>query len=127
MFAGYNYPETITISNNGGANNYWPFVAGEYHRKPRKGEDLTHEERLFWTQDKSEGGNLLYYSKNQIWLLGINYRDASGKFHSSWQGLMMIPRSKWDSWAMSEKALRPHGSTKWILNQELKIEGEQKI
>ena len=126
LLAGYNHPETIATSNNRQATINWPYVAGEYHRNPKKGEGLTYEGRPTWTQQTSEGGNFLYYSKNKIWLVGLDLAgDASRKFHSSWQGLMLIPKSNWGRWAMSEKALRPHAS-KWILDQKLEIEGEQK-
>ena len=73
LLAGYNYPETITISNNGPANNNWPNVAGEYHGKTKTGDGLTYEGRPSWAQHTSEGGNFLYYSDNKIWVVGSNY------------------------------------------------------
>ena len=89
-------------------------MAGEYHRY-KKEEGLTSQGRPIWAHHGTFGRNFLFYTKNNSWLVGSNYRDFAGKVRTSRQGLMLkIPRSDWEYFDGSE----------WISDQELKIEGE---
>ena len=97
-------------------------MAGEYHRY-KKEEGLTLQDRPIWAQQGRVGGNFLFYTKNNTWLVGSNYCDAKGIVRTSRQGLgwvesggmLKIPKSDWEY----------YDGSKWILDQELKIEGAE--